>query len=269
MITRYSDANYRQMVPKDYQGVLPRRTRYGADDAFELGLTPIEQSSLQILDWLDVKEALDRSNEQQLQPQYHQLDTWCADGFRSDQDGLPYCWAWSATATLSDLRAIENRETTMLSPVSLGELVNWRSQGYFLDETVAHLIKYGVAPASSVDGNFNSTNRNPNTFSDPNWKTTRLDYRLEEAIDLDTYHVDDKFIIRQFATAISSGRSVYYAINSMSHAMSITGMEFSESSYLNIRWKVRNSHNDLLLTTEGSRWMPDEGIVFSSSKLAT
>ena len=269
MITRYSDANYRQMVPQGYQGVLPRRTRYGHDDAYELGLITIEESGLEILAWADVKEALDRSNEQQTQPQYHQVaeGSWADDDFKSDQDGLSYCWAWSAAATLSDLRAMEDKDTVILAPVSLGELVGWKNKGFYLDETASHLKKFGIAPASSVDGDFNSTNRNPNSFSDSNWKTTRLDYRLEEVIDINTYRVNDEMIIRQLATILSAGRSGYFAINSMSHAMSICGMEWSPSSYMSIKSKVRNSHRDPMLTVEGERWIPDEVICFSSTKL--
>lgn len=268
MITHYSDANFRQMVPDDYVGVLPRRTRYGHDDAWGLGLTPIEYSSLDVLVWEDLKEAIQAARAAQAMPVFHQHDTWAPEGFRSNQDGLNYCWAWSAVSTFMDMRAMESKETVMLSPVSLGELVGWKNNGFYLDATASYIKRNGIAPVESVDGKFNSTLRNPSRFTDPDWKETRKAYRLEEVIDINTHRTDDRMIIRQAATALCAGVPLYMAINSMRHAMMITGIHWNESAYLNIKWDVRNSHNEpTTLLTEGERWVPDELIGFASSVL--
>ena len=268
MITRYTDANYRQLVPRDYQGVLPRRTRYNADDSFELGLLPIEYSSLDVLDYSDLKEAITAAREAQAMPVFFQKDTWAPDGFKSSQDGLSFCWNWSACATFLDLRAIEGKETILVAPSSLGELTSWRDRGFYLGETASYLKKYGVAPISSVDGDFNSTNLNPNSFSDPEWKTTRLDYRLAEILDVDCRN-GDKWTVQQIVTLLCASIPCYFAINAFQHAMQLTGVSWDESAYLNVKWDVRNSHGETsTITTEGSRWIADEVIGFASSRLA-
>lgn len=267
MITTYGDGNFRQMCQAGYQGVLPRRSHYGHDDAYELGLKPIHESSLEVLAWEDLKEAITKSRADQTMPVFHQKDTWAPDGFRSNQSRLPYCWAWSATSTFLDLRTMEGKDTVMLAPVSLGWLVNWYSRGFYLDETVAGIKKHGIAPADYVEGGFNSMNRDPRTYKD-GWEEVRKDFRLDEVLDINTRRVDDRFIIRQAATVLCAGRPLYMAIHSMGHAMMVTGIGWNESRYLNIEWDVRNSHNEpTTLLTHGERWVPDELIGFMSSKL--
>jgi hypothetical protein len=163
---------------------------------------------------------------------------------------------------------MEGKETVMLAPVSLGWLVNWDKRGYYLDETAAGIKKHGIAPAEYVEGGFNSMNRNPRTYRE-GWEEARGNYRLDEVIDINTHRVDDRFIIRQAATVLCAGRPLYMAINSMSHAMMIAGINWDESRYQNIAWDVRNSHNETTtLLTHGERWIPDELIGFMSSKLA-
>jgi len=267
MSIEYHDSNWEQLVPLGYQGVLPRRSRYGQDDAYELGLTPIEQAeNIDVLAYEDLKEAITTAREAKAMPVFHQLDSWCDNDFRSNQNGLPYCWAWSATAAFMDLRALEAKETKFLSPVSLGWLVGWRARGYYLDETVSGIMQRGIAPTTHVDDNFNSTNSNPGTYRD-GWEAEAKKYRLREVWDIDTRR-GDKYIVQQVATAVCAGRSCYFAINAMSHAMQICGMHWTEGSYLNVKFDVRNSHNEsTTLLTEGSRWIPDEAIVFVSSVL--
>ena len=93
----------------------------------------------------------------------------------------------------------------MLAPVSLGWLVNWKSQGYYLDETAAGIKKYGIAPADYVAGGFNSMDRNPRNYRE-GWEEVRSDYRLDDVLDINTNRVDDRFIIRQAATVLCAGR---------------------------------------------------------------
>lgn len=266
----FSDQNYYQFIksrmPKDYQGVLPRRTKYGYDDAYLSGLKPIHEE-IDVLDWLDVKEAIQHSHEHQTQPMYHQAATWAPDGYRHDQNGLPYCWAWSLIATLQDTRAMENKTTVPLAPVGMGWLVNWRSAGYYLDDSIKGLRDRGCPPATAVGGDPNSTNRNPNSYSN-DWKEQALKYRLGETWDTRTGN--DKYTIQQLATIITSGRSGYFAINAMSHAMSYTGLHWDEASYLNVKFGVRNSHNEPApIITSGARWVCDELYGFAGSRLTT
>ena len=270
MIKSYGDTNWRQLqrVYPDQPGVLPRVSRYGEDSAWELGIKPIEaQDMVQLLQWEDLKEALNKSHEEKTQPIYHQYNTWCPTGNRWNQDGIPYCWAWSATATMMDLRAMESKETIMLSPVSLGWLVGWKSQGYYLDSTINGLRERGVAPASATGGDPDSTNRNPNSYED-DWAEQALQYRLDEVWDIDT-RSGDKTSILQAATALCSGRPIYLAYNWWSHALMCTGMRWDESKKNNVLWQIRNSHNeDDVIEMDGDRGVADEMYAFVSSVLA-
>jgi hypothetical protein len=263
---RYGDHNYKAFLPPSgYQGALPRRTRYGYDDAYEIGLTPVTDK-VDVLAWEDLKEAINDSHEKQTQPIYHQHNTWAPEGFRWNQDGLPYCWAWSLAATFMDLRATENKETVMLAPVSMGWLVNWRQNGYYLDDSIRGLRERGIAPADAVGDDPNSTNRDPDSYDD-DWKEKAKQFRLVEVWDTDT-RASDKYIIQQIGTILTSGRSGYFAINSMGHAMSMPGIWWDESKYLNVRFGVRNSHNESdIIETDGARWVPDEFYGMVSSVL--
>jgi hypothetical protein len=101
---------------------------------------------------------------------------------------------------------MEGKETIYLAPVSMGWLVNWRSQGYYLDDTIRGLREKGVVPTSHVDDKFNSTNRNPNSYRD-GWEAERQRYRLNEVWDIDTRSGDMKSIL-QAATVLCSGRPI-------------------------------------------------------------
>jgi hypothetical protein len=208
------------------------------------------------MEWGDLKESLET-----------QHDTWAPEGFRSNQDGLNYCWAWSLAATLLDLRAMEGKTTVMLAPVSMGWLVNWSNSGYYLDDSIRGLRERGIAPTSSVGGDFNSTNRNPRTYKD-DWETEARKYRLGEVWDVDTRQ-GDRATILQAATILCSGRPIYLAYNWWSHALMCTGMRWSESKKNNVIWEIRNSHGEPdTIDMDGDRGVPDELYGFVSSRLA-
>jgi hypothetical protein len=248
-------------------GAMPRRTRYGQPDAERLGLKPLEDTSLAVIPWDDIQDALKHANERQTMPIYHQHDTWAPVGFRSDQDGLPLCWAWSATASMMDLRALESKETIMLSPVSLGWLVNWQQRGYYLDETIQGMRERGISPIEFTTDDFNGTSLNHRGY-DPSWEKEALKYRLNEVWDVDTGR-GDQYTIQQAATILCAGRPIYIAYNWWSHALMCTGMRWNESKKNNIEWLIRNSHNeDDVIIMDGNKGVPDEMYGFVSSVLA-
>jgi len=264
---RYGDYNTKCLTSgKWLNGALPRRTMYGHDDAWSLGLTPLEDK-VDVVQWEDLKEFIAISHERQVQPIYHQYDKWAPKGsFRSNQDGLPYCWAWSAVSTMMDLRAMEGKETVMLSPVSMGWLVSWASRGYYLDDTIRGMRERGVAPISSVDDDFNSRNRRPSSYK-TGWKNEALKYRLDEVWDVDTRSGDKKSIL-QAATILGTGRPIYLAYNWWGHALMCTGMKWDEGEKNNVVWLIRNSHNENdVIEMTGDRGVPDEMFGFVSSKL--
>ena len=269
MIKRYGDSNWRQLdkLWPDQPGIIPRVSRYGEDSAYECGLVPIElQDTVDVIEWSDLKEVIERGHADESLPLYHQYDTWCPQGRRWNQDGEPYCWAFSATATMMDLRAMEGKETIDLAPVTLGWLVGWKSKGYYLDDTIRGLRERGVASAEMVGGDFNSVNRNHNSYQD-GWEEDAKKYRLNEVWDIDCQSGDRKSIL-QAASALSAGRPIYLAYAFWSHALMCTGMRWDESKKNNIVWQIRNSHNESdIIEMDGDRGVPTEMYSFVSTVL--
>lgn len=266
---RFGDHNYKQLTIPAMAGVLPRRTRYGHDDAWELGLTPIEyQDQVELLEWGDLKEALEAAHTERSMPLYHQQATWAEPGFRYNQNGIGYCWTWSGTAALMDCRAAEARETVPLAPVSMGYLVGWKDRGNYLESFIEGARKTGVAPVEFVDGKINSHNRNPKSYRD-GWEQERLKYRLDETWDTDARSGDRTMILHCATILTQTARPLYATWGWWGHAVECVGMAWDESQQNNIKWLLRNSHNENdFIELTGSRGVPDEAYGFVSTVLA-
>lgn len=251
----YDDTNYHELIKpwntdNGFPQALPRRSRYGA--AEHLGLVPLEDD-LELVPEDSIKEVIEECHREKLFPMYHQAKTWAPDGYRWNQDGLPYCWAWGCTACVMDARAVEGQETVQLAPVTLGWLVGWRDRGYFLDETLNGARQRGIAPAEYVP---NPHNNSPASFKS-GWEKAALDYRPTEWWE--TRQGDNMLKIRQALTILRAARSLYVALAWWGHALSICGMEWDESSSTNITWLYRNSHNeDSLIRLKDSKGVPSE-----------
>jgi hypothetical protein len=269
MIKRYGDSNIHQLHYPEFPGFYPRRTRYNDDLAWSQGLKAIEYiDTVDVLDWNDVKGALDRAHLMETMPMYHQNKTWAPDGFRYNQDGLGYCWTWSGTACMMDLRAAEDKETVKLSPVSMGYLVGWKNRGNYLESYIQGARKQGVAPVDWVDGDINSVNRDPDSYKQ-GWKEEREKYQLDEIWDTDT-RSGAKTTIRHCATILAlTARPIYIAYNWWGHALELVGIRWDESKQNNVVWIIRNSHNENdFIELDGSKGEPDEAYGFVSSVLA-
>ena len=256
-----NDTNYHLVNKPRIPGALPRKTRFGET------ATPLPEA-MEVIDWNDLKEVLETSNANKVQPVYHQR-VWAPKGFMSNQDGLNLCWSWSFTSTMMDLRAEERRKLVYLAPVSNAWLVNWKNEGYFLDDMIRGSRERGTAPSLYVNGKdgqdgFNARNLQYGTYKD-GWREEALKYRLDEVWDVDTSQ-GDKYTIRQAATILAAGRSLYIAYNWWGHALSCVGMIWDETKKNNVIWVIRNSHKEPdVIHMEGDKGVPDElyGIVSS------
>lgn len=272
MIRQYGDHNWKQLIIPDKPGFIPRRTRYGDDAAWRAGLTPIEyQDKVDVLAWEDLREALDNSHEKKIQPMYHQYNSWAPPGFRYNQNGIGYCWTWSGTACLMDLRTLEAKwepDKVLLAPVSMGYLVNWQDRGNYLESFIKGARDTGVAPAIYIPGGINSVNRNPANY-DPAWETARANYKLDEIWDTDTRNGARTTILHCATILAITGRPIYIAYNWWGHALELVGIRWDESKMNNVVWIIRNSHNEAdLIELDGSRGEPDEAYGFVSTVLA-
>jgi len=270
MTRSYGDHNWQQLTIPDTPGFLPRHTRYGDDLAVnKQHLYPVEDK-VELIQWADLKEVLNRGHLLELMPMYHQARSWGPPGFRYNQNGIGYCWTWSGTACMMDLRAAEEKTTVLLSPVSMGYLVNWQDRGNYLEDYISGARNTGVAPISHVDGDINSTDRNPRNYVD-GWETERKKYRLNEIWDTNARAQDNgKTIVLHCATILATtARPIYIAYNWWGHALELVGMRWDESKKNNIIWIIRNSHNENdFIELDGSRGEPDEAYGFVSSVLA-
>lgn len=266
----YSERNYRQLMAGSYKpGALPRRTRYGTDECWQAGLTPVEdQTQVDLLEWADLKEVIETCHQQKRFAEYHQRASWAPDArFRYNQNGIGYCWTWSGTAAVMDCRESEGKDAVPLAPVSMGWLVNWKDRGNYLESFIRGAREVGIAPAEFVDGNINSHNRNPSSYQ-PGWETERKKYRLDEVWDTDCRR-NSRTTILHCATILSLGKPLYIAYNWWGHALECVSLRWDERLPNNIGWRIRNSHNeDDLIELTGSRGEPDEAYGFVSTVLA-
>ena len=269
MIKQFGDHNWRQLRIPETPEFLPRRTRYGDDGSWSNGLTPIAyQDKVSILEWGDLKSALDKSHEDQSQPMYFQRDTWLKEGERYSQGNIGYCWTFAGTACMADCRAAEGKETVQLSAVSMGYLVGWKDRGNYLESYINGVRDTGVASVEYVDGDINSTNRNPDTYKD-GWKEDRKNYRLAEIWDTDARSGDRTMILHCATILALTARPIHGAWNWWGHSVELCGMRFDESLPNNVAFILRNSHNeDDFLELTGSRAVPDEAYAYVSTVLA-
>ena len=235
-------------------GTLPRKSVYGSAP----DLIPYGDTADQLVSPSDYKEVIAHCHEQKLFPMYHQNASWMPKGKRWNQNGLPYCWAWGITTALQDCRAREGKPTVDLAPVSLGHCVGWASRGNYLESAIAGARDRGVAPAEYIPDQHSRSYRSYKS----GWEEAALNYRVGEV-----YDTNPRDMIRHAISVLRTGTTLYIAYNWWSHALACCGVIWDESKPNNLRWVIRNSHNeDDFIELTGSRGIPDEAYGVRSTK---
>lgn len=243
--------------------VFPRRTRYGDSDALKLGLDPVESVPDVLVTKDAYKAVIADCHARQIFPMYHQHASWAPVGFQYNQNGLGYCWTWSGTGAVMDVRATEGKETVLLAPVSMGYLVGWANRGNYLESFIEGAKNDGICPA--INGDVNSHQNSASTWAGLSDK--RKLYRLGQVWDTNPKAGDD-VMIQHCLSILAYGRPLYIAYNWWSHALCCVGMRWDESVLNNIVWVIRNSHNESdLIELTGSKGVPDEAYGFISTQL--
>lgn len=258
MVRRYNDSNYRELIrpPQTSDGspqIMARRTAYGSLTAESYGMVPVTDYPDIVPDWSELKDWIAACEEEKVFPVAHSREKGIfKDGF--DQDGLGYCWAWSAAGTLMTCRGAENQETVQLAPNSLGWLVGWQNQGYYLDATIKGMRERGVASREFVPGEHDI---NPKNFKS-GWEEDALKYRVLSWWDTKRSSSTQDFIC-QCLGIMATGRPLYVAYNWWGHAVQVHGVKWDESEENNLVWFIQNSHgDDDIIEMTGSRAIPDE-----------
>jgi len=236
---------------------LPRRTVYGdAPRLIPFG----EQFPDKLIDPKDYKEVIAHCHEAQIFPIYHQHATWAPPGFVWDQDGLGYCWTWGGTAAYMDLLAREGKPVPLLSPVSMGYLVNWRNEGNYLESMIKGLMDHGVCEASYVPSPHSRDYKNYKS----GWEANALTHRLGEAWDCD--NGSDAKMIQHSISILATGTPTYLAYNWWGHALMCCGVRWTEDQVNNLTWIIRNSHaEDDVIEMVGNKAVFDEAYGFRAS----
>lgn len=256
-------------TPHPQRGVIPRRDDlvYGGREAEKIGLAPVHESVPDgLINPSDYKEAIQHCKDEQIFPMYHQANAWAPAGYRFSQDGLNYCWTWSGTAALMDMRAMEDKTHVDLAPVSMGYLVGWRNDGNYLESFIKGARERGVTPVEYVGDSINSTNRNSRTYK-TGWEEARKNFRLDKVWDTNA-RAGDALMLQHCLTILNCAKPLFCAWNWWGHAVECCGILWDESKYLNVIWVLRNSHNeDDYYYLSGQRGVPDEAYGFISTKL--
>lgn len=253
------ESSYLEVKPRDYN-----ERRYGSTTLdLQSGIVPIEARPDVLVQPDQYKEVIAHCHEQQIFPMYHQQATWAPEGFKSYQNGIGYCWTWSGTATLLDVRALEGLETVLLVPVSMGYLVGWKDRGNYLESFIQGARNDGIVPiiGDQKEG-FNSLNRSSSYWN--KFDSLRGDYRLDEVWDTDPSSTAR--MIQHCLSILAYGRPLYIAYNWWGHALELVGLLWDESQPNNLVWVIRNSHGETtFIELTGSRGIPSEAYGFIST----
>ena len=239
-----------------FHQALPRQELYGSPAALAQGLEPVESVPDILLQPDQYVDAVAHANELQVMPIYHMYHTWRPKGTRYNQNGIGYCWTWSGTGCLMTTRALEDKDTVILAPVSMGYLVGWADRGNYLNSFIQGARDQGICPA--VDGNFNDLRR-----SKAVWDAVgrRNEFQLDQVWD--TRSSD---MVKHCLSILCYGRSLYIAYNWWGHALELVGVRYEGST---LQWLISNSHNeDDVIVLTGSRAVPSEAYGFISTKMA-
>ena len=250
-------ADLLKMSQVAFHQALPRQELYGSAAAEAMGLEPIESIPDVLIQPDQYDDALKQAHERQTMPIYHMYYTWRPQGTRYNQDGIGYCWTWSGTGCVMTTRAMEDKETVILAPVSMGYLVGWADRGNYLASFIQGAREQGICPA--VDGNFNDLRR-----SKAVWDAVgrRNEFQLDQVWD--TRKSD---MVKHCISGLCYGRSGYIAYNWWGHALELVGIRMVNGV---LHWDISNSHNETdVITLTGTRAVPDECYFFISTKMAT
>lgn len=232
---------------------LPRRELYGSAEALEMGLEPVEGTPDILLQPDQYEEKIKESHSLQTQPIYHMYNSWRPKGTRYNQDGIGYCWTWGGTGCLMTTRAMEDKPTVLLAPVSMGYLVGWQNRGNYLASFITGARDNGVCPA--VDGNFNDLTRSQSYWNNVG---QRSKHRLGKVWDTRSSAMTQHCI-----SILCYGRSLYIAYNWWGHALELVGIRMVDGKP---HWDISNSHNEPEpITLTGTRAVPSEAYAFLNS----
>ena len=251
-----SDMAKLSLLPRTDNGLMEvrqRRDLFASATAIEAGAVPIHDKIDELPDPDDFSEIIEECHNEKLFPMYHQKEVGWREVQGWNQDGLGFCWAYGISAALMDLRAYAKLPMHLLAPESLGWLVNWRNQGYWLLDTIRGAAERGIAEREYVPNH----SLNYRNYKD-GWEQNALLHRPTEWWDTNR-SLGAIPMAQQCLAGLRMSFSGYVAYNWWGHALSLAGLNHNPNVLHNLEWILNNSHaeDDLIILT-GSRAVPDE-----------
>jgi hypothetical protein len=171
-----------------------------------------------------------------------------------NQNGLPYCWAYSLTQCVECLRASAGLPYVQLAPESLGGAVGWRRAGNSLDSALQYAVEHGIAARELVP----QYDLNPRNYKQ-GWQDDAKKHCVLEWFD---GGAKDRWA--ETVTSLLSGLPCYVAYNWARHALMASELQIVDGQiavYLNNTWPAGEGDSWLL---KGNRAIPDELYVLRS-----
>lgn len=171
-----------------------------------------------------------------------------------DQDGLPYCWAFSLSQALKAARDADGQPHVDLLAESLGGSVGWRKSGNYCGAAIQWAAEHGFCDRSFSPHRYNLS---PSTWK-PGWQEEAKNHRVLEWYELG--HVNMR---AEVCTALVLGYSVYVGLDWAGHAMCFDELLYHDgklSIHTPNTWGVGN---DWILS--GVKMIPSEAYVVAST----
>ena len=251
MIRRIGDDNWRDVERQC--GVLPRYVPYGSLQAVSLALIPVDQQPDVLVPKDQWKERIEEANAKRMFP-IHFLEK--AKAPAKNQAWTNYCWAYALASVLEALGLMQGRLYRRLAAATLGRLVNFKNQGYWLTEALSGAKEFGIA--SSLFAQDGTTDER--TFK-PGWEADGLNNRPLEWFDtvgVDNRRRNEEEQVHQCVSLLLSPTPLFQAHFWWGHAVMGAGLIWDPKQKYNLRWVAVNSHGDGRIELTGSRGVPDE-----------
>ena len=246
-----TDHNYCD-VPREC-GVLPRYLQYGSAEAEAQKLFPVSDQPDKLVPQDEWKERILEAHAKRMFPMHY---FEAANVPAKNQDGTNYCWSYSLASTVEAVNLMQGQPYRRLAPATLGHLVNWKNQGYWLSEALTGARKFGFASSEfAPDGVTNDR------LFKPGWEGDALENRpLEwfDTIGVDNRRQDEFEQVRQCVSLLLTPSPLEAALYWWGHALMVAGLIWDETALYNLRWIYWNSHNDGRIELTGQRGIPDE-----------
>jgi len=247
-VPRIGDNNWRHV--RRECGVLPRYVGYGSAEALAQGLIPVGNYPDKLVPKEQWQERIEECNAKKMFPiHYFEANKVPA----KNQNPTNYCWAYSLASVVEAVELMQAQQYRRLAPATLGWLVRWRNQGFWLSDALKGALTRGISEHEyCADGQI------PRRLSEEAVANALHHRPLEWFDTIGPAGGDEEEHVAQCVSLLLSPSPGYHAHNWWGHALMMAGLEWDDTQRHNLRWVNWNSHGDGRIELTGSKGVPDE-----------